>query len=510
MLIKFFTRGRGSGAGPVDYVCHTEGRENAPPEVLRGDADLTKNLIDSIDRDWRYTSGVISFSLDDAPTPEQQEKVMNEFEKAAFAGLESDQYDILWVRHQHTEGGRVELHFVTPRMELTTGKALNIAPPNWEKYFRPLQNSLNYENQWADPNSLELARNTQKATENALRARDRESIGKYIETLVEASLVANRGEIIKSLEEAGLEITRSGKDYISVKDPQNPNQKAFRLKGAIYAEDWTAEQLSRAASIEAGSRTASSRGDNGERAENSRRELEKNVRRRAEFNSERYKRPVERIDAELENRLETHNLDSAWQHGFDASGLDNPLGGKQYQDEQDQRFEPANRVETKEPRQSERKDRSIEDREIGRGDFFDFSEPRERESNLNEILSLRRETVLQDRGKQINHGQDHSFRARIAEIRRNIGEWYQTGRQKLAKWLNDREEQLRRAVANSRNAANEYRENINQSNRSISAALGKLSITDRAIGQATEKIRSVVKTREKIRQRDRDDFEPEI
>lgn len=93
MLIKFFARGRGSGSGPVDYVCHTEGREHAPPEVLRGDAVLTKNLIDSIDREWRYTSGVISFSLEDAPTPEQQEQVMDEFEKAAFAGLEPDQYD---------------------------------------------------------------------------------------------------------------------------------------------------------------------------------------------------------------------------------------------------------------------------------------------------------------------------------------------------------------------------------------------------------------------------------
>lgn len=512
MLIKFFARGRGSGSGPVDYVCHVEGRENAPPEVLRGDADLTKNLIDSIDRDWRYTSGVISFSLDDAPTPEQQEKVMNEFEKAAFAGLEPDQYDVLWVRHQHTEGGRIELHFVTPRMELTTGKALNIAPPNWEKYYQPLQNALNYENQWADPNAPEHARNTQKATENALRARDRESIGKYIETLVAASLVANRAEIIKALEEAGLEITRRGKDYISIKDPENPEQKAFRLKGAIYAENWTAEQLSRAASIKAGSREATSRRDNGERAANARRELENNIRKRAEFNSERYKRTDERIDAELKSRLEAHNLDSAWRNGLDARRVDNPLGGEQYQNEPDRRFEPANRVETKEPGQSEREDGWTTDRESGRGVFAGFSKPRERESNISDILSMRRrENLLQDQGKQIDHGENHTFRARIAKVGRDIGEWYETGRRKLAKWLHDREEQLRRSAANSRNAAKEYRDNINQHNRAIIAAISELSVTNRAIGQATEKIRSIVKTREKIRQYDRDDdFEPEL
>lgn len=512
MLIKFFARGRGSGSGPVDYVCHTEGREHAPPEVLRGDAVLTKNLIDSIDREWRYTSGVISFSLEDAPTPEQQEQVMDEFEKAAFAGLEPDQYDVLWVRHQHTEGGRVELHFVTPRMELTTGKALNIAPPNWDKYFQPLQNALNYENQWADPNSLEHARNTQKATENALRARDRESIGKYIETLVEASLVANRAEIIKALEEAGLEITRRGKDYISVKDPENPEQKAFRLKGAIYAENWTAEQLSRAASIEAGSREATSRGDNGERAANARRELENNIRKRAEFNSERYERPVEQIDADLKNRLETDDLGSVRKSVFDTDGLDNFLGGEQFQDEPDRRFEPANRVETKEPGQSEREDGWTTDRESGWGVFAGFSKRRERESNISEILSMRRrENLLQDQGKQIDHGENHTFRARIAKVGRDIGEWYETGRRKLAKWLHDREEQLRRSAANSRNAANEYRENINQHNRAIIAAISELSVTNRAIGQATDKIRSIVKTREKIRQYDRDDdFEPEL
>lgn len=512
MLIKFFARGRGSGSGPVDYVCHTEGRENAPPEVLRGDADLTKNLIDSIDREWRYTSGVISFSIEDAPTPEQQEQVMNEFEKAAFAGLEPDQYDVLWVRHQHTEGGRIELHFVTPRIELTTGKALNIAPPNWEKYYKPLQNALNYENQWADPNAPEHARNTQKATENALRARDRESIGKYIETLVEASLVANRAEIIKALEEAGLEITRRGKDYISVKDTENPEQKAFRLKGAIYAENWTAEQLSRAASIEAGSREATSRRDNGERAANARRELENNIRKRAEFNSERYKRTDERIDAELESRLETHNLDSAWRNGLDARRVDNPLGGEQYQNEPDQRFEPANRVETKEPGHSERKDRDTTDRESRWGDFTDFSKPRERGSNISEILSMQRKTVLQDQGKQIiDHGEDHTFRTRIAEICRNIREWYETRIEKLTNWRQQRSEQLRRTAANSRRAADEYRENINQHNRAIIAAISELSVTNRAIGHATDKIRSIVKTREKIRQYDRDDdFEPEL
>ena len=80
-----------------------------------------------------------SIAMEDAPSEDEQRAVMDEFERVAFAGLDPEQHDITWVRHSHTsrpEGGalgdrdgRAELHFLTPRMELTTGRALNIAPP---------------------------------------------------------------------------------------------------------------------------------------------------------------------------------------------------------------------------------------------------------------------------------------------------------------------------------------------------------------------------------------------
>jgi len=503
MLIKFFARGKGSGAAPVDYVCHTEGRENAPPDVLRGDADLTKNLIDSIDRDWRYTSGVVSFAVEDAPTPEQQERVMDAFEKAAFAGLEQDQYNILWVRHQHTEGGRVELHFVTPRMELTTGKALNIAPPNWQKLFDPLQNVLNYENQWADPHSPEHARNTQKATENALRARDRESIGNFIETLVGAFMVSNRAEIIKALQDAGLEINRQGKDYISVKDPQTPEQKAFRLKGAIYGEDWTTEQLSRTASKEAGSREAAGRGIGNERNELARNELAKGIRERAEYNTARYKRPVGGLKVELRNRLEADHLDSDRLHVLDVIRVGDLLDDEQFQNGKDQHLEPTNRTEAKEPGRSERC--GLEDNQIGRGELSGFSEPKKRGRNPEDALQLQRKAVFQDYGKQIDNGQDHTARARIIEVGRKLGEWYETGFNRFTKWFDDvrkrRESQRQRTIEISRKSADDYRENLNRSVESINSAFRELSNTNRAIEQATEKVRPIVKEQEKVRER---------
>ena len=131
MLIKFTTGGRGGGGTVAAYLLdpEREGREAAAPEVLRGDMARTAELIDSITRKWTYTHGVLSFAPEDAPTEDEQRTAMDAFESFAFAGLDAEQYDITWVRHQHTSGGRVELHFVTPRMELTSGRALNIAPP---------------------------------------------------------------------------------------------------------------------------------------------------------------------------------------------------------------------------------------------------------------------------------------------------------------------------------------------------------------------------------------------
>jgi len=63
MLIKFFG-GAGSGGGIANYLVDPDraGREDAPPEVVRGDIAQTRELIDSTDRKWTYSTGVISFA----------------------------------------------------------------------------------------------------------------------------------------------------------------------------------------------------------------------------------------------------------------------------------------------------------------------------------------------------------------------------------------------------------------------------------------------------------------
>ena len=158
MLIKAFPHGKGDGGKPVNYILRQDyhERKESPPVVLRGDPDMTRALIDSIDREWKFTAGVCSWGPEDCIAPEKEQEVMDDFEAVAFAGLTPDQYNILWVRHSHA--GHHELHFVIPRMELSTGKAFNAFPPGWANDFAPLRDLENIRNGWTRPDDPERAR----------------------------------------------------------------------------------------------------------------------------------------------------------------------------------------------------------------------------------------------------------------------------------------------------------------------------------------------------------------
>ena len=305
MLIKFTGGGRGGGRQVAEYLTRSEGRDHAPPEVVRGDMNRTRELIDSIDREWTYTHGVLSFAAEDAPTEEQQQKCMDMFERLAFAGLDREQYDITWVRHRHTASGRTELHFVSPRMELNSGKAMNIAPPHWEHTYAPLRDALNWEHGWARPDdperALELQRSPERAQEGFRLREGREGIHEYLTGLVAAEAVTDRSSMVLALKEAGLEVTREGKDYVTVRDPESDER--FRMKGRIYEKDWTYDrELDRAITQESSRANSREREDHRSRAREAHERYQQAIERRASFNSERYYRH------ELEDQ---HGLDRA-------------------------------------------------------------------------------------------------------------------------------------------------------------------------------------------------------
>ncbi|WP_324752724.1 relaxase/mobilization nuclease domain-containing protein [Roseovarius sp. Pro17] len=304
MLIKFFRNGKGAGAGPVGYLvadkvlAYDDNRDlirdadgqpmtvtrEPLPEVLRGNPDRTEALIDANRHQWTYRAGVISFAATDAPTEEQQTEVMDGFERLAFAGLDPTQYEVLWVRHTHED--RVELHFCTPRLELTSGRSLNIAPPGYEKAFDSLRDVINQRHGWADPMELERTQEVRDTIETPTRAQGRDELHAWLQDQISIGLITDRASMLDALVDAGFDIPRAGIAYLTTQDPETGER--WRLKGEIFHEDWQADPAEREAERGAGHDPAGIRRLDGIPAGELQDRFEQHCDQRAAYNRERY------------------------------------------------------------------------------------------------------------------------------------------------------------------------------------------------------------------------------
>ncbi|KJZ20861.1 relaxase/mobilization nuclease domain-containing protein [Loktanella sp. S4079] len=318
MLIKFFSNGTGGGAAPVNYLiartvlAYDENRDlirddfghpktvirDPLPEVLRGDPKSIIDLIDSCRNKRAYKAGVVSFSTEDAPSEDQQHEVIDQFEQIAFAGLDADQYACLWVRHTHED--RVELHFCTPSIELQTGLSLNIAPPGHEHAFNSVRDLLNKTHSWDDPMDSSRALETKRVAEAPDRAAGREALHGWIRDQIYEGLITDRAALTGALKEAGFEVPRAGKNYITVKDPIT--NERWRLKGEFFHEDWRAETtLERKAERGPGTDAPRERRLDGSSIAELQRRFEDHCRKRAGYNQDRYGNvSVERAEAPLD------------------------------------------------------------------------------------------------------------------------------------------------------------------------------------------------------------------
>jgi hypothetical protein len=249
MIVGFSKYSTGGGSGPVNYLTQAvnqDGTARTPaPKVLRGDPELVRRLIDALPFERTYTSGVLSFAPGEVITPEMEARICDAFERVAFAGLEPDRYSILWVRHQHA--GHHELHFVTPRVELATGKSLNIHPPGRasQEMFDTFRSQVNAEYGLADPEDparaqdvslpnhlAKLQANAQRRGQ-ALRADIREAITTAVRREVAAGHIKDRWGVERYLERLGFTFPRRGKDYLTVIHPDT--RERIRLKGSLYS-----------------------------------------------------------------------------------------------------------------------------------------------------------------------------------------------------------------------------------------------------------------------------------
>lgn len=226
------------------------------------------------------------------------QRLIDDFEQTAFAGLAPDQYATLWIRHSHA--GHHELHFVIPRMELSTGKALNPFPPGWQKDFDPLRDLYNWREGWTRPDDpagfrvrtpehadihvARLKRWGQVVTPDE-RTNAREQLTAFLMQRIEEGTVTNRGDIIEEIERWGLKVPRQGKQYLTIEDEDG---QRVRLKGGIYCEAWRAGQQNQ---LQTGAGQEAVGGSREDRIAALSAELERVRERRAAYNGRRYPQP---------------------------------------------------------------------------------------------------------------------------------------------------------------------------------------------------------------------------
>ena len=213
---------------------------------------------------------------------------------------------------RHVHEGNVELHFCTPRLELATGRALNIAPPGHEAAFGTLRDVLNKTHGWADPMEPDLARDFKLVRESADRAEARQVIVAALYDQIDAGLITDRATMIAFFEETGFEVTRQSAKSISVRDPEF--QKPFKLEGVLTHENWsTTRHAEIAAEYETDADANRTRRLDGISHDSLRADLADHVARRADYNEERYGalsvsqqelvRGTDRTDQELDDVL---------------------------------------------------------------------------------------------------------------------------------------------------------------------------------------------------------------
>lgn len=251
MIVKFFNRGSGGGAGPVDYLLGKE-RDRELATLNQGDPDEIINLINSCEFTQKYKSGCLSFEEENLPQA-HKDKIMADFEKVLLPGLDKNQYSILWVEHR--DKGRLELNFIVPCVELTTAKRLQpyyhaIDKKRVDTWKRVVNTSLDLH----DPDAPENKRSAMDLNVTGLPQEKKlqcNHISNALLNQIEIGLIKNKSDIVRTLGDAGFTITRQAKNTISVKDPNGG--KNIKLKGEIYEESFqfSREHASRVATAQA-------------------------------------------------------------------------------------------------------------------------------------------------------------------------------------------------------------------------------------------------------------------
>ncbi len=317
MIVKVHARGAGGGSGPTGYLLGRDVQRELAV-TLRGDPVEVRDLIDSTKFARKYTSGVLSFAEADL-RPEQKEKIMDSFEAALLPGMDKNQYSILWVEHR--DKGRLELNFVIPNVELTSGKRLQ---PYYHgadcRRVNAWAETVRFEHKLADPN--DPARRRALTTPSDL-PKDKQEAARAITdgllAMAQHGSIKSRSDVVQALTGAGFTVARETKSSISIKDPSGGQN--LRLKGALYERDFAVSKDLRG-ELERASQQH--KADAIARVIAARKELERGIEIKRGDLDRRYSRESEALESHSVKQLE---MDS---NHLRATGFDSGDGARNY------------------------------------------------------------------------------------------------------------------------------------------------------------------------------------
>ena len=290
MIVDFFRHGSGLSKGCLDYLLG-EDREREHAQVLSGDVGLTAQLIDSSPFAKKYTSGCLSFYEHDLNDQDKQQ-IMQNFEQCLFPGLEKDQYQILWVQHhdkvnQDTGQTRLELNFVIPNVELSTGKRLQpfYAPVDLDRVdlFKQITNTEHSLYDPDDPEHRQLFLNKKNLPKDVKDFK--EQLHQRVYRAVANGDIADRQELVQWLELNQINVTRQTAKSISIENPYEGAKRPIRLNGEIYEQGFRATGEYRQ---EVQQRIAEYRGTIGERYRANVTDYQRQLEHKSQYHSDRY------------------------------------------------------------------------------------------------------------------------------------------------------------------------------------------------------------------------------
>ena len=250
MMVRVFNTGTGNAKSAIAYLMgkndHTGKPRAVAPEWLHGSPSLFQLVSNSTDRKHKYVSGAICFRDTEHPGEEQVQNIIAAFKASFLPGLaEGDNYADAWIVHR--EKSEIHLHFVVAGTEILTGRSLQIHPPgkrniaHYQAFTQVMNQALGFDQVTPDPLKIALSEFEAKTDAGKKSRRVKRILSSELHSHIVEGRIANRDELITHLEDSYGEVTRIGKDYISIKLPGS--SKAKRLKGPLFQEDADYQEL---------------------------------------------------------------------------------------------------------------------------------------------------------------------------------------------------------------------------------------------------------------------------